>query len=173
MITAERYHDFSCGHRVVGHESKCAMLHGHNYRITFTVTAKLDAVGRVMDFSVIKEKLCNWLEEHWDHKLLLWYDDNAFHTLMNFVEDREVGAVRDILEASIVWVPFNPTAENMAQYLLDVIGPLQLEGTNVKLVAVRVEETRKCSATARATIFSILDDAPTRPPNYNPNPLPC
>lgn len=28
------YHDISCGHRVYGHESKCAHLHGHNYRIT-------------------------------------------------------------------------------------------------------------------------------------------
>src|SRR5690606_40371968 len=55
MILAERYHDISCGHRVVGHEGKCRFLHGHNYRIHFTVAAdQLDEIGRVVDFSVIK-----------------------------------------------------------------------------------------------------------------------
>ena len=62
-ITATRYHDFSTGHRVYGHESKCAHLHGHNYRIYLTVEAdQLDTVGRVMDFSVIKDKFVIWLE---------------------------------------------------------------------------------------------------------------
>ena len=42
---------------------------------------------------------------------------------------------------------FNPTAENMGQYLIDVIGPRQLEGTGVKLVSVNIEETRKCNVT--------------------------
>ena len=36
----------------------------------------------------------------------------------------------------------------MAAYLLDVIGPAQLANTGVKLIRVRVEETRKCSAIA-------------------------
>ena len=64
MITVERYHDISMGHRVVGHESKCRHLHGHNYRIHFICTApELDGVGRVIDFSEIKERLCQWLEE--------------------------------------------------------------------------------------------------------------
>ena len=40
--TAERYHDISCGHRVVGHESKCAFLHGHNYRDVVMVEGGLD-----------------------------------------------------------------------------------------------------------------------------------
>ena len=42
-----------------GHESKCAHLHGHNYKFEFHCTAgSLDNVGRVIDFSDIKEKLC-------------------------------------------------------------------------------------------------------------------
>ena len=58
MLTAERYHDISCGHRVVGHENKCRHLHGHNYRVHFVCTAaNLDHIGRVIDFSIIKEKL--------------------------------------------------------------------------------------------------------------------
>lgn len=136
MITAERYHDISCGHRVYGHESKCAHLHGHNYRVHFTCSAPdLDAVGRVIDFSVIKEKLCMWLEEEWDHRFLVWQED-PWAAELQLVDD------------SIVILPFNPTAEKMADFLLRIMGPKQLEGTQVGLLKVRVEETRKCSASA-------------------------
>lgn len=136
MITAERYHDISCGHRVVGHEGKCRFLHGHNYRIHFVVAAEqLDELGRVLDFSVIKEKLCMWLEEKYDHKFLIWERDELLPQL------------QAITENSLVVVPFNPTAENIAQHLVEVVGPKQLAGTNTRLISCKVEETAKCSAT--------------------------
>jgi len=137
ITTAERYHDFSMGHRVYGHESKCAHLHGHNYRFTFTVAPNsgLDDVGRVLDFSVIKSHLCEWLEENWDHKFLVSDKDPIGKVLK--AEDPE----------GVVIVPFNPTAENMAEYFLIEIAPHQLLGTACKLVNLVVEETRKCSAT--------------------------
>lgn len=142
--TVERYHDISCGHRVHGHEGKCALLHGHNYRVFFTCTADaLDGVGRVIDFSVIKSRLCQWLEDNWDHRFLAWIDDTL---LMGLYDPLQRGLTRDMFVASVVWVPFNPTAENMAAHLLNAVGPAVLMGTGAKLVAVRVEETRKCSA---------------------------
>lgn len=135
-ITATRYHDFSTGHRVYGHESKCAHLHGHNYRIHLTVEAdELDTVGRVMDFSAIKERLCYWLEDNWDHKFLVW-DQDPFAL-----------PLKELDFAGTVIVNFNPTAENMGQYLIDVVGPKQLEGTGVRLINVNIEETRKCNVT--------------------------
>jgi len=133
-ITAVRYHDISCGHRVYGHESKCAHLHGHNYRIHFTVQGDLDTVGRVLDFSIIKSKLCMWVEEVWDHKMLIWVND-PIGTVLHAVD-----------EQGVVFVTFNPTAENMAKYLLEEVGPVVLEGTGCKLIKVSVEETRKCAA---------------------------
>ncbi len=154
MHTAERYHDISCGHRVVGHESKCRHLHGHNYRIHFVCQAELDNIGRVIDFTAIKEKLCMWVEDNWDHKFLAWEEDYVMRRISDLTQvwDRSItgdmaGHADKILSGSMVWTPFNPTAENMAQYLVDVIGPMQLEGTGVKLVTCRVEETMKCSAT--------------------------
>ncbi|HLT86896.1 MAG TPA: 6-carboxytetrahydropterin synthase [Sphingobacterium sp.] len=136
MILAERYHDISCGHRVVGHEGKCRFLHGHNYRIHFTVAAdQLDEIGRVVDFSVIKTALCQWLEEHFDHKFLIWEKDELLPQL------------QEVTGESLVVVPFNPTAENIAQYLVERIGPQQLKDYPVRLVACKVEETAKCSAT--------------------------
>jgi 6-pyruvoyltetrahydropterin/6-carboxytetrahydropterin synthase len=138
MYTATRLHDISCGHRVVGHEGKCRFLHGHNYRIYFTCQGQegsTDLLGRVIDFSVIKSLLCMWVENHWDHKLLLWSEDPL------------LPALKELDPESIVVVPFNPTAENMAAYLVEVVGPTQLEYKGVQLIEVTIEETRKCSAT--------------------------
>lgn len=136
MITVERYHDISMGHRVVGHENKCRHLHGHNYRIHFVCTApSLDALGRVIDFGIIKSTLCEWLEREWDHKLMLWSQDPL------------LPALRTLTPEDIVVVPFNPTAEQMAVYLVEEVGPALLQGSGVSLLRVTVEETRKCSAT--------------------------
>ena len=135
---AKRYHDISCGHRVFQHESKCAHLHGHNYRVHFTCEAEeLDDIGRVIDFSDMKSRLCMWLEDHWDHKTLIWENDPWAKVLPE-------------IDPTIVIVPFNPTAENIAQHLVEVIGPQQLAGTGIKLIHCDVEETRKCSASFHA-----------------------
>jgi len=137
-LTATRYHDVSCGHRVCNQGGKCENLHGHNYRIFFTLTSAdstlpLDTVGRVLDFSVIKSKLCMWLEENWDHKFLVFSDDPWAEHLI-------------AIDKSVVVVPFNPTAENMAKYLVNVVGPAQLLGTACVLTDCSINETAKCSA---------------------------
>jgi len=143
-IQATRYHDFSYGHRVYQHESKCAHLHGHNGRITFTIEAPvLDKIGRVMDFSVIKQLLCEWLEENWDHKFLVWKDDPWAPKLKELDPD------------GTVIVDFNPTAEQMGEYLVNIVGPAQLAGTNTELVRVEISETRKCSV-------NVIKDSPAR-----------
>jgi len=159
-ITAERYHDISTGHRVVGHENKCRHLHGHNYRIHFVCEARpdceqLDSIGRVIDFGVIKEKLCMWVENHWDHKFLAWEEDPVMDWASDamaaaFYGGKLAGETEDLFGGSLVFTPFNPTAENMAQHLVEVIGPQQLAGTGVTLVSVRIEETAKCSASFHA-----------------------
>lgn len=134
-IQAERHHDICCGHRVVGHEGKCKNLHGHNYRFHFTIEAEeLDSVGRVIDFSVIKTHLADWLETNWDHRMLIWNEDKFLAHLEN-------------IDSSIVSVPFNPTAENIAQYFVEIVAPYQLKRTGAKLVKLKIEETRKCSVT--------------------------
>jgi 6-pyruvoyltetrahydropterin/6-carboxytetrahydropterin synthase len=166
--TASRYHDISCGHRVVGHEGKCRYLHGHNYRVTFhcraiqdvqqytddrlvrelstdlPINTELDHIGRVIDFGVIKERLCMWLEENWDHKFIAWDTDQHIKALQRAIDPAT--PLTSFFGESMVFVPFNPTAENMAHYLVEVIGPKQLRGTGVELYKVDIEETRKCSA---------------------------
>lgn len=135
IIKAIRYHDFSYGHTVFGHESACANLHGHNGRVYFHCEAKeLDEVGRVIDFSVIKTTLCQWVEDNWDHKFLVSTKDPRAQSLK-------------ATDETVVIVPFNPTAENMAKYLLEYVGPRLLMPYNgITLTEVEFFETRKCSA---------------------------
>lgn len=155
MITARRTHEFCAGHRVHGHENKCAHLHGHNYVVTFTVrgdSEALDKLGRVLDFSIIKSRLCQWLEENWDHRFLAWVNDSVINDLLGLTRDMgpSYGACADTAHTfrkSIVRVDFNPTAENMARHLGEVVGPERLAGTGCTLVRVEVGETGKCSAT--------------------------
>lgn len=136
MHRITRSHEIDAGHRVFGHESKCARIHGHRYGFYFTCAARtLDPIGRVIDFSVIKQKLCFWLEENWDHRLLLWNED----PLLQVIYDFDPG--------SVVALPCNPTAENLAQLMVNDVGPEQLEGTGVTLISCTVHETAKCSAT--------------------------
>ena len=134
MHTVTRTHEIACGHRVFGHESKCAHLHGHNYTFELTCAGGLDGLGRVIDFGVIKERLCAWLESTWDHRMLLWEKD-------------PLAPVLAYLDPKTVLVPFNPTAENMAQFLVETVGPEALRGTGVVLLGVTVWETAKCCAT--------------------------
>lgn len=138
MWSAHRYHDISCGHRVYGHENKCAHLHGHNYRVHFECVGALDQVGRVLDFSVIKARLCMWLEQHYDHRFLVWMKDPWCDALLS------------LDPAGVIQVPYNPTAENMAEHLVTVVAPVQLIDTGVVLARCIVEETRKCSASYAA-----------------------
>jgi len=134
-IKVQRYHDICAGHRVTGHEGKCKHLHGHNYRVHFNCESEdgtLDHLGRVVDFSVVKEKLCMWLEDNWDHHFLIWNQD----PLKSYLLD---------IDPTVVVVPFNPTAENMAEFLVKQVAPMQMKGTGIVLTSVKIDETRKCS----------------------------
>lgn len=135
IIKAVRYHDFSYGHTVYEHESACANIHGHNGRVYFHCEAEtLDEVGRVIDFSVIKSTLCQWIEDNWDHKFLVYEKDPRAKPLKE-------------LDPTVVIVSFNPTAENMGLYLLNKVGPSLLQQfKGIRLTEVEFFETRKCSA---------------------------
>lgn len=162
--TVIRSHEICAGHRVVGHESKCRHLHGHNYKFHFKVAPKhgcgkvvtrgkliedgLDSVGRVIDFSVVKTTLCQWLEDNWDHKFLYWARDELINGLRDLASDLGEGYVveedHDHFVNSLVQLPFNPTAENLAAYMVNVIGPQLLDEHGVQLVECTIEETSKC-----------------------------
>ena len=133
---------FCAGHRLYRHESKCAFFHGHNYRVDIEVVGdsggtEVDDVGRVVDFSLIKKRMLGWLDANWDHAFLVFEEDaNA------------LAAVRMVQPTKYFVMPWNPTAENMARYLLEVVAPNVLGDLGVIARRVAVWETDESCAVA-------------------------
>lgn len=140
MITCTRRIQFSAGHRVYGHENKCANLHGHNYVAFFHAHAPtLDSIGRVIDFSVLKHRIGSWIDEAWDHSFLFWEKDQDLWKAFS----RE-----ELITTRHYTCSFNPTAENMAHYLLNKVCPTVLADTEVMVHKVVLWETENCFAEA-------------------------
>jgi 6-pyruvoyltetrahydropterin/6-carboxytetrahydropterin synthase len=130
--TCARIIEFDTAHRLVNHEGLCAHLHGHRYRAEVECAAALDALGRVVDFSVIKDRVGGWVAEHWDHATILNEADAVFLDLLARVGENRVYRLAS-----------NPTAENIAAELLRVAAPMLAP---IRVVRVRVWETPNCFA---------------------------
>ncbi len=136
MITATRRLQFCAGHRVFKHESKCANVHGHNYVLLFTARAvDLDSIGRVIDFSVMKTIMNTWLEKYWDHGFIYFKEDTEIVLSLGRIEKQKGYAL-----------PYNPTAENMAHYLITYICPDIFKGTGITISKIVLWETENCFA---------------------------
>lgn len=129
--------EFPAGHRLMNHEGGCKDLHGHNYAIEITVEGdELDAVGRVIDFDVIRELIYGWILDHWDHGFLLnRHDEEVIRAIGPFCK----GGMPYLMDA-------NPTAENIASELFRVARDV-LGSYPVRIVAVKVQEMEGCWAT--------------------------
>lgn len=132
---------FDAAHRVMRHESKCGSLHGHTYKVELTCeAAKLDHVGRVIDFGVIKEKVGSWIDATLDHTTLVNAEDTS---LLEWCTNEAVVHSKRMPYS----MPGEPTAENIATHLLAVAQAL-LGRDGLKVVHVRVWETANCYADA-------------------------
>lgn len=142
LIRCTRRIEFDAAHRVMEHESKCRHLHGHRYALEASFSAaSLDNLGRVVDFGVIKEKLGRWIDEHWDHATIL------------FEKDKPLGeAIAAKTGQVIFYLPTNPTAENMAEYIFKTVCPELFAGMDIRCESIKLYETPNCSA--EVTSFS-------------------
>ena len=133
-ITCSRRIEFDAAHRVMQHEGKCRHLHGHRYalEVTFSATG-LDALGRIVDFAVIKEKLGGWILTNWDHATILFDKDKALGA-----------AIESHTGQKIFYMPSNPTAENMAEYMMREVCPALFKNDGIRCTHIRLWETPNC-----------------------------
>ena len=147
-MTIMRRIKFCAGHRLMNHGGKCEFFHGHNYVADFYVTAnESDAVGRVIDFSQLKTAFKGWFDEHWDHGFLVHEDD-----------ENAINALKQVVPLKLYVLPYNPTAESMAKYLLEVVSPelcQEFDGYDVHVTKVVVWETD--DSFAEASLQTPLD----------------
>lgn len=140
IISCSKRIEWDSAHRLMNHEGACASLHGHRYAAVIHCTAtELDAVGRVVDFGVIKRVLKKWIDQKWDHATILNRDDLKLIEFL--VEEARTDARR-----KPPYIMDEPTAENMAAELLRVAQEL-LSTEDVKVMAVDLFETPSSWAT--------------------------
>jgi len=97
----------------------------------------VDAVGRVIDFSELKKLFKGWLDENWDHGFVLNKDD-----------ENGLAAVKIVEPCRYFELPYNPTSENMATYLLREVCPKLLVGKGVTATKVVLWESDESFAEA-------------------------
>jgi 6-pyruvoyltetrahydropterin/6-carboxytetrahydropterin synthase len=134
MITCTRKIEFDAAHRIMEHESKCKMLHGHRYALEATFIAReLDNLGRIIDFGEIKTLLGSWIDNNLDHNTIL------------SIQDKNLGdKISATTGQAIYYIGPNPTAENIAKHILEEICPKIFASHNVKCVAIKLYETPNC-----------------------------
>ena len=108
---------FDAAHRLVGYEGKCKQLHGHIWRVEIEVEGqKLDDVGMIWDFTNVKT-----IKEHSDHKTIL--------KVCKENQDLVYGITKSCGSTSICMMHDNPTAENLAKFILSTL-KIQFTGLN-------------------------------------------
>lgn len=118
-------------HRVAdAYTQECRGLHGHSYVIDLTIADKGTRGDMVVDFKLVKDIV----------KPII---DSMDHAIMIDAKDEFLVKIGPLLNPKCLVVPFNPTAENMAQWLFEGISPMF---DNFKLERVTVHETESAYA---------------------------
>lgn len=100
---------FDAGHRLSNYEGKCKNLHGHTYKVEITIKGTLDKIGMLIDFGTLKEVYNKTVDAKFDHKLILFQDDPLNKK------------IQEVSPEAVVMVPYNPTAENFAKDIFNMV----------------------------------------------------
>ncbi len=112
--------NFSSAHQLRGYKGKCENLHGHNYKIEIYARGReLDNIGLLVDFGELKEA-ADEIVQYLDH--------------------------RNINELPPFDVELNPSAENLARYILEHVAK-RVGDDRVHVYKVRCFETPTSVAT--------------------------
>lgn len=109
---------FAAAHNLINYQGDCENLHGHNWTVEVTVSAReLDKSGLGIDFKVLK-KQTNQLLDELDHKYL--------NDLKPFQES-------------------SPSSENISRYLFERLSQA-LDNDNVRVELINVWESENACA---------------------------
>lgn len=104
---------FEYGHRLLSYNGKCHHLHGHSGVAIITLESEsLDANSFVVDLGLVKSLARLWIDNHWDHALLLNRKDPLVEALVCIGEAKR-----------IYLMEHDPTAERMAEALYHALFP--------------------------------------------------
>jgi 6-pyruvoyltetrahydropterin/6-carboxytetrahydropterin synthase len=106
--------NFSSAHQLRGYKGKCENLHGHNYKIEIYVRgSELNNIGLLIDFGDIKV---------------------AADEVIKYLDHRNIN------ELPPFDVELNPSAENLARFILEYVAS-RVDDDRVQVYKVRCFET--------------------------------
>jgi 6-pyruvoyltetrahydropterin/6-carboxytetrahydropterin synthase len=112
--------NFSSAHQLRGYKGKCENLHGHNYKIEiYARGSELDNIGLLVDFGELKE---------------------AADEVVGYLDHRNINELPPFDEE------LNPSAENLARYILERVSS-RVGDERVRVYKVRCFETPTSVAT--------------------------
>lgn len=107
MYSITKHIHFCYGHRLIKHTGKCRHLHGHSARAEITLSSKtLNQQAMVMDFSELKTLVGEYINQQFDHNLLLHQEDPLCEVLKQQGE-------------RFLSLTEHPTAEYIAQMIFE------------------------------------------------------
>jgi 6-pyruvoyltetrahydropterin/6-carboxytetrahydropterin synthase len=112
--------NFSSAHQLRGYKGKCENLHGHNYKIEIYARGReLDNIGLLVDFGELK---------------------TAADEVVQYLDHRNINELAPFDEE------LNPSAENLARYILERVSA-RVGDDRVQVYKVRCFETPTSVAT--------------------------
>lgn len=122
-------HNMEIAHRLYFMPGKCQAIHGHSMHVELTLHGhpNTNGVFEGLDFADVKKRFRGYLDENFDHKLLLNERDPFakllylpnFDQLSKETESSTVTiAIEDLTSLpGLVTVQGDPTTENLVQYI--------------------------------------------------------
>jgi 6-pyruvoyltetrahydropterin/6-carboxytetrahydropterin synthase len=138
-FSTKKFGPISTGHRQplaaeTRNSARCMWAHGYGRIIKIDFVAKsLDVRGWVVDFGGLK-KVKGWIEDQWDHRLLLTDQDPL---LSKFQELHDMGGVNiNIMDSSKGW---GPGIEQSCKFLFDNINSMIQNLTSNRCEVYKIE----------------------------------
>lgn len=108
---------FAGAHNLRDYEGECEKLHGHNWKVEVTLKSeKLNEIGMVMDFKIVKETL---------EEVLSRFDHSYLNELEEFNQE-------------------NPTTENVSKVIYDNLS--EKLPPEILITKVKTWESENCAA---------------------------
>jgi len=150
-VTICKIFTFDAAHQLIGHNGKCANLHGHTYKLEIFLKGPVvgpdhsSEEGFVIDFSELKKVVKEMVLSRLDHAFLAKGNEPIIQTLKE-------------TNSKIALLGFRTTVENLSAYICH-----QLKETGLPVHSVRLWET----PTAWAQVMA--SDIPEEGPFYRVN----
>lgn len=131
---------FEMAHALPAYEGKCHNIHGHSYHFYVTVEGAplvqqgAPTDGMVLDFHALKEIVTAAVVEPFDHTIVLPNPDAPAATLPT---QNTLGGYA----AKLLYVPFQPTTENLLMHFADLLADKLPQGTRLHSLKLFETET--------------------------------